>query len=433
MLTDLFIRPDLDNSRVTATFTAPAGLTRVDYRILDGRRLVAEGQIPDVPSEGAVAFEVDLPGCKTWSVDDPSLYALKLGLHIDGRDRKVVRPFGMTKIHVADGRIHFNNEPFHMRAYIRGREAHDHPNLLDLATREYHEKHIRMAKAYGFNAVRFHSRVPDEPFLQAADRLGLLIHVEIRKYYGKYQKQRQSTGFDGDQTLVDQADWEKMILRLRNHPSVLVYCMGNEIDRPGNNERVKIIRGLTRKLDPTRLFLDTTSRGEYDRETADLDVQHMSYFAPFGKHHAMFDDSIHTAIYGSVTGKTMRCQDDPDRPAYVLRREVPIRLPLIAHEVCHYNVLRDPYTLREKFRRHGGAEPWWIGELIEMIHAKGHERQFHTMLKASTRFHRTSASLRTGMTKATPMARVICSLRASASACSGSSSSSWLTAPSATV
>ena len=56
------------------------------------------------------------------------------------------------------------------------------------------------------------------------------------------------------------------------------------------------------------------SRGEYDRDTVDLDVQHMSYFAPFGRNHDMFDDSIHLSIYGSVTGKAMTVQDDEENP-----------------------------------------------------------------------------------------------------------------------
>ena len=287
----------------------------------------------------------------------------------------------MRKVHVHGRQIFFNNRPFYLRGFIRGREAHDHPNLMGCSETEYYEKNIRMAKAYGFNFVRFHSRIPPIEFLETADRLGFLCHVEIRKYFGKYQKERVE--IESEQTLVDQVEWKQAILKLRNHPSVMVYCLGNEINHPGKNPEVKQISDLTRQLDPTRLFLDTCSRGEYDRDTVDIDVQHMSYFAPFGSHHNMFDDSIHLSIYGSVTGKEMVVQDEP---AFTIRREVPLKFPLIAHEVCHYAVLRDPYLLDGKFKEYKAEKPWWIDELIKMIEIKGHQDQFQKMLQASTRF-----------------------------------------------
>jgi hypothetical protein len=377
---DLFIQPNIDESKIVLSFTPSSNHSNLVCRIYDQDEVIAESTIDVKPGNGLCSYELTLPRFQHWSVDSPHLYRLKISqLGID-------QTFGMTKIHVKDRKIYFNNMPFYIRGFIRGRAAHDHPNLTGVSPREYYEKNIRMAKAFGFNFVRFHSTVPPIEFLEAADRLGFLCQVEIRKYFGHYQKEREETNFDGDQTLVDEKDWEEMLYVLRNHPCVMVYCMGNEINNPGTNERVRVIRKLTQKLDPTRLFLDTCSRGEYDRDTVDIDVQHMSYFAPFGTHYSMFDDSIHLAIYGSIHGKKMVEQDQEDDPAFILRREVSVKFPLIAHEVCHYNVLRDPYKLDEKFKRYHAEKPWWIDELIKMIQTKGHEKQFGTMLQASTRF-----------------------------------------------
>ena len=112
----------------------------------------------------------------------------------------------------------------------------------------------------------------------------------------------------------------------------------------------------------------------------------MSYFAPFGSHYNMYDDSIHLSIYGSVYDKKMAIQDDDENPSYIMRRDVPLKFPLIAHEVCHYNLLRDPWQLDAKFKKYGAEKPWWIDELIKMIDTKGYKDQFPTMLEASTRF-----------------------------------------------
>ncbi|MBN1435711.1 MAG: hypothetical protein JW936_01430 [Sedimentisphaerales bacterium] len=382
-LEDLFIRPSLDDGSVEVSFTGSADFDGGEYAIYADGKVAADGKLPAGNEGSRVVFEVELPNCRAWSVDDPFLYELRL----KGKDSERRQTFGMTKIKVEDKVLYFNNVPLYVRGHIRGREAHDHPNFLGVSDNEYYAKNIRMSKEFGFNFIRFHSQVPSEAFLEEADRLGILCQVEIRPYYGHYQKERQMTGFDGDQQLVNEDDWRKMIYRLRNHPSVLIYGMGNEINAPGRNERVKLISRLTKELDDTRLFLDSCSRGEYDRDTVDIDVQHMSYFAPYGKHRGMFDDSIHLALYGSVTGKPMATVDDEDQPQQRTRREIDVRLPLLAHEVVHYNLLRDPYELREKFGKYDVEEPWWVGELIKMIEAKGHKGQFKQMLKASTHYY----------------------------------------------
>jgi hypothetical protein len=384
-LTDLFIRPDFDNARIMVSFTNP-GCSDLEYRILFCDSVLAVNRLTVDPGTSEVVFTHNIPGFKPWTCDDPALYVLELTFCVKGKKQVISQPFGMTRIHVADRVLYFNDEPIFIRGFIRGREAHDHPNLMGCSETEYYEKNIRMAKACGFNFVRWHSTVPSNAFLDAADRLGFLCQVEIRPYYGKYQKERELKGFDSDTTLVTESAWQQMLFKLRNHPCVLIYCMGNEIDKPGRNDRVKAIRRLTRRIDPTRLFLDTCSRGEYDRDTVDIDVQHMSYFAPFGKHYNMFDDSIHLSIYGSVTDKKMVTTDSEEDPTYMTRREIPLKFSLLAHEVCHYNVLRDPWKLREKFKKFNQPEPWWIEELIKMIKAKGHEQQFPQMLAASTRF-----------------------------------------------
>ena len=202
MLKDIFIRPDYDNSGINVSFTPPEKCIKIDYEVIDGVMVVASRTIETGSQDRPVSFRVEMPDFKPWSMESPFLYLLKLTVHRLGEAFEQRQSFGMTKIHVQDRLVHFNNTSFYFRGHIRGREAHDHPNLLGCSMAEYHEKNIRMARAYGFNFIRFHSTIPDEEFLDAADRLGMLLHVEIRKYFGKYQKQREASGFDGDQTGV---------------------------------------------------------------------------------------------------------------------------------------------------------------------------------------------------------------------------------------
>lgn len=383
LLPDLFVVADIDNSRITVTFTAPAACSLAAWRVLDGDATVAEGSCETEPGL-AGAFQAEIPQAKLWNVDTPHLYRLHLALDIGGETAEVTETFGMRKIHAAGRSIYVNNEAFLARGFIRGREAHDHPNLAELTTEEYYAKNIRAAKAYGFNLVRFHSAVPPRECFEAADRLGIFIHVELRTYFGIYQKER--AGLDDAGQLINEDQWREMILRLRNHPSLMVYCIGNEIRHPGTNKQVAHIAEVTKQLDPTRLFIDTCAHGEFDRTYVDLDVQHMTYFYPFGKDYDMFENTRNWLIYGSCKGVAMVSPPaDQLSPARVTRSLAPSR-PVLAHEVCHYVALRDLAALEEKFAKVQAPKPWWIDELKKLIKLKGLEDDYPRMLEASKRF-----------------------------------------------
>jgi len=383
VLPDLFIVTDIENSAIDVTFTAPDGCRAVSWQVIDADCAVASGQLTTEPGRPG-QFHARIENCRLWNVDTPHLYELRLSLDIAGRAVQVTETFGMRTIRTSGRTIYVNDQPFLVRGYIRGREAHDHPNLLGLTLDEYYAKNIRMAKAYGFNFVRFHSQVPPVECFRQADRLGIFIHVELRRYFGIYQKER--AGLDDKGELIDLDQWREMILRLRNHPSLMVYCIGNEIRHPGTNEQVAKIAGITRELDPTRLFIDTCAHGEFDRTYVDLDVQHMTYFYPFGKDYGMYENTQNWLIYGSCKNLPM-IAPPPDQPsAGRVTRSIQPDRPTLAHEVCHYVALRDLDSLERKFDDAGIDTPWWIGELRKLVSLKGLDGDYEQMRRASKRF-----------------------------------------------
>jgi len=384
-LPDLFVVPDFDHGRIEVRFTAPPGCRLIQWKVLQDGTAVASGKTEPCGGSCAEQFTAQLNDFVPWSPDRPFLYVLEMRLTVEGgEDIDVRQRFGMRKIHVEDGQIFLNNKPFYVRGHIRGREAHDHPNLMGCSDREYYTKAILAAKRYGFNLVRFHSRVPPDIYHDLADELGIMTHVEMRKYYGKYQSEREL--MDHQPHLVSEQDWTEMILRLRNHPSLMAYCLGNEIDSPGTNPEVEHLAKLTKKLDPTRLFIDTCARGQYDRENVDFDVQHMGYFMPFGRHYDMFNTTSNWGIFGSVAGKAMVEPADDDNPASRTVREIHVKRPVIAHEICHYTAYRDLDRLDAKFKQYGAEKPWWIDELKKLVRLKGLEKDYPKMVAASRRF-----------------------------------------------
>ncbi|MFH1073567.1 MAG: glycoside hydrolase family 2 TIM barrel-domain containing protein [Candidatus Firestonebacteria bacterium] len=383
ILNDIFIVSDFDKSGINTTFTAPFGCTGCKWEVLDQGRAVTKGSL-SIKTDKNVKFKASLPNFKSWHTYSPYLYTLKLELVINGKTVEVEEVFGMRKIHVSAGSIYVNNEPFYVRGYIRGRKGHEHPNLENLSLTEFYEKSIRAAKEYGFNFIRFHSTIPPDECFEVADRLGVFIHIEPRPYYGKYQLERSM--LDDKGTLVGDEVWRNMFLRLRNHPSLMAYCVGNEIRHPGTNPRVRELAKIAKEMDPTRLFIDTCAHGELDRDYVDFDVQHMSYYYPFGSTADMFENTQNWLIYGSCTGLPLIEKDKENDFTYRIKRSIASKRPVIAHEICHYIALRDLEALEEKLLRFKVKKPWWVEELKKLVKLKGLEKDYGKMMAASKYF-----------------------------------------------
>jgi beta-galactosidase/beta-glucuronidase len=193
LLPDLFIRPEFDKSEAQVCFTPPEGCSEGTWRVAGGGTAAAEGSFRCKPGE-QVTYNVSLPDFTPWSVDSPFLYTVTIGMSINGETKERIQTFGMTKTEVREKQIYFNNIPLYVRGHIRGREAHDHPNLTDLSEEEYFRKNIRATKEFGFNFIRFHSKIPPETYFKAADEEGILTHVEIRHYFGKYPERTRAHG-----------------------------------------------------------------------------------------------------------------------------------------------------------------------------------------------------------------------------------------------
>ncbi len=313
---------------------------------------------------------------KAWSVESPNLYRFEANLIFDDNSvEKVSDCFGFRYFDCDEKNIYLNGYPFYMRAYIRGAAAHEHQNNCNLSEYEFYKKNIMMAKSYGFNTIRFHSVVPPEECFRAADELGILIHIEMRadkQVYDNLEEMRY-----GKNNFVTNEELIQIIHSLYNHPSFMVYCVGNEIRQPGKKPRIKEIREFIKKHDPNRLFIDTCAHGEYDRDYVDFDVQHMGYFFPYGKHADMFENTDNLLCFGSVSDNEMIAEYDSGK----IRRAISFSRPLIAHEVCHYTSWRDFYALKKKFEEYHRPLPWWVDEEIKMIEAKGYDKNFKDTLQ----------------------------------------------------
>ena len=129
---------------------------------------------------------------------------------------------------------------------------HDHGPLGAASFDRAEERRVQFLKDGGFNAIRTSHNPPSPAFLDACDRLGMLVMDESFDCWS-----RGKNKFDYSVAFKDwwQRDIEFMVLRDRNHPSVVMWSIGNEVPERGEPlgaQEAKMIADYLRTLDRTR-------------------------------------------------------------------------------------------------------------------------------------------------------------------------------------
>ena len=187
-----------------------------------------------------------------WSVEEPRLYTLKSELRKDGSviDRTKTR-IGIRSISFdPQNGFCLNGKTMKLRG---GCVHHDCGILGSAAYDRAEERKIRLLKENGFCAVRCAHNPPSPAFLDACDRLGMLV---IDEAFDCWREGKNP--YDYNMHFEDwwQRDLSSMILRDRNHPSIILWSTGNEIvERDGRSEGYAYagrLADFVRSLDDTR-------------------------------------------------------------------------------------------------------------------------------------------------------------------------------------
>ncbi|HEY3594645.1 MAG TPA: beta-galactosidase GalB [Polyangiaceae bacterium] len=243
------VRTDLQNHRTTA-----AGVT-LDTAIVDasGETVARTSTARSVVATSIDRSEtsLDVPRPHRWDVDDPYLYSAVSEIREGERvvDRYVT-PFGVRTIGIDKARGFLLNG---RQQKLRGVCMHHDLGALGSAVNDRAvERQLRIMKEMGANAIRTSHNPPAPEVLDWCDRLGLLVMDEA---FDMWRKPKVKNGYA---KLFDQwaeTDLRDMIRRDRNHPSVVLYSIGNEIGEQTEPDGWKIAQNLTHIChdeDPTR-------------------------------------------------------------------------------------------------------------------------------------------------------------------------------------
>lgn len=195
--------------------------------------------------------EVTVPDAKLWNAESPTLYTARVELKKDG---KVVETreveFGIrTLAWNAQQGFLVNGEP----TLLKGGCVHHDNGILGAA--EYDDAAIRrieILKSYGFNAIRSAHNPCSEAVLRACDKLGMYVMDELWDTWTE-----KKNPYDNGNFFLE--NWDKdvrnFVKKDYNHPSVVMYSIGNEVAEPASAEGLEIeknIVALLHELDKSR-------------------------------------------------------------------------------------------------------------------------------------------------------------------------------------
>ena len=198
------------------------------------------------------AFEMELKRVELWSPDTPNLYNITSKLR---NDKKTVR-FGVRTFEVKAGtsgghNYYLNGKRFFFRTAI---DWGFYTPTGDYATPFLAEKSVDAALAMKQNGISFHRAIGEPLVMKYADEKGICIHAEPGGFHQlKDSKDLDTISFSSRHI---NEKLRRMVVRDRNHPSVIVYCLSNERSEfpRARKEALKLIHSL----DNSRLIVNTS-------------------------------------------------------------------------------------------------------------------------------------------------------------------------------
>lgn len=259
-IADMFVQTGLINDYRDGNFKldfeirnydTPDSVYQIDVNILDGRTSLFKRSVKEEISENMqmVFFSDTLLNIRKWSAEEPNLYTLLVSLkNSEGRNvESVSMPMGFKAIEIKDKHLLVNGK----YVYLKGVNLHEHhPETGHVVDEETMRRDLMLMKANNINAVRTSHYPQPERWYELCDQYGIYLIDEANI-------ESHGMGYDKDITLADRPEWAaahldrtvSMVERDKNHPSVIIWSLGNE---SGDGHNMLADYRWIKKRDPSR-------------------------------------------------------------------------------------------------------------------------------------------------------------------------------------
>ena len=226
----------------------------ISQRIFDNNgkqagQTVTENRTIDAKTGLDVKQLISVASPQRWDIDNPVMYTAETTVKINNKVTDVyTTPFGIRtfKFDVDKGFI-LNDR----QVKIKGMNLHEDAGSLGVAVPDRaNERRLEILKEYGCNAIRCAHNQPSKAFLDMCDRMGFIV---VDEAFDKWKSGYYEQYFDE----WWKRDLENMILRDRNHPSIVLWSIGNELQEAWDTsdmgvERAQMLQDYVHRLEPTR-------------------------------------------------------------------------------------------------------------------------------------------------------------------------------------
>ncbi len=266
---DVFVRPDWKTGRVRVqasvvnTGAAPVECV-FQFTVSPAlasqpvAALVVLRHVP--PGECLLESEIAVEHHRLWQLDDPFLYRLTTRAVPTGKETQAHEQFtrfGFRDFRVEKGFFRLNGKRVFLKSSHTGNHCPFGAILPPDSAPDLLRKDLIYAKSCGFNMVRFIAGIAHPYQLDLCDEIGLMVYEENLASWLLADSPKMAERFD--------ANLREMVLRDRNHPSVVMFGLLNEMGNGPVVQHAAASLGLLRSLDDTRLVLFQSGRwdGQY--------------------------------------------------------------------------------------------------------------------------------------------------------------------------
>ncbi|HEY4421099.1 MAG TPA: glycoside hydrolase family 2 TIM barrel-domain containing protein, partial [Pseudonocardia sp.] len=346
--TALLARPEggITDVAVHAGFSSATGTGELRVDAVTGGGAPARLRVPELGVDAPAGEQVRLSGVEPWSAEVPRLYDGELATATE----RVPLRIGFRTASIEDGELRVNGR----RLLFRGVNRHEfHPDTGRAVDEATMLADVLLMKRHGVNAVRTSHYPPHPRFLELCDEYGLYVVDECDlETHGFVLVEWRNNPSDDPRwraAYLDRA--RRSVYRDRNHPSVVMWSLGNEA---GSGVNLAAMAAEIRTIDPSRPL-----HYEHDRSAVNSDVYSRMYAPP-----------------SEVEQIGRRTEEPhPDPAADARRRTLPFVLCEYAHAMGNGpGGLAEYQALFERYPRcHGGFVWEWIDHGLRTRIADGIE------------------------------------------------------------
>ena len=341
--------PDLGTVRVKTECRGAPG--RIAYRILDGEREVAASDSGELKG----AFE-------PWSPENPKLYALVTEVY--DRDGKLA---DRTTERIGVRTLEYGKDGFKLNGVKRKFKGvclhHDLGPLGAAFDKDAFRRQMTLLKEMGCDSLRTSHNMPGEGQLEVCDELGFLVMAES---FDSWARAKVENGYNLFFRDWWRRDIENLVRKCRNHPSVAMWSIGNEIPEQNDASSVGILREMqslchafdpdpNRKVTQGLSWMPHAIRSGWN---AAMEIPAVTYRLPF--YEAMYTNSTSGFVLGAETASTVSSRGEYFFPVVVTNNTTHPNLQCTGYDVeCApwSNLPDDDWATQDD-------HPWTIGEFV---------------------------------------------------------------------